>query len=590
MGNLTAKPYRGAELRTIDSYTYGRFEVRYKAAPGAGQTSTFFTYYDGPNSYENWNELDIEILGRYPDDVQFNSITPYQTNHVSHQFVGFNPYTNYHVYAIEWTPDYVAWFVDGEEVYRQTEDHVSTLVQPQKIMMNIWPPIYADWAGVLNPDMLPVFAYYDWVQYSSYTPGAGNTGTGNNFTIQWRDDFDSWDQNRWAKGSHTWVGNNSQFTPDNSVFRDGNMILCLTDSVHTGYVDNSKPKVAWVRGENKEVLVSYTEQVDSTTAVNPANYSIPGNSLVALSLLPDHQTVRITLSDSLQPENSYNVIIFNVKDLPPGGNALLGANVSFVAHPSQNFPVRINVGGNATNGFLGDSLWNPANDYGYENGSRQTISQGWDIANTTDDQVYRDFIKDIATYRVRVPNGIYTVTLMFSENEHQSANQRVFDVQVEDQTVVQDLDIFQQAGARTAYNVTTEHVSVSDERLDVHFSDAHFNPPVLNGIEILQESTGNDPETGQMPRKSQLFPTYPNPFNASTTVKYQLAEPGKVRLRVVNLQGSLVTTILSEQQSAGEYALHWDASALSSGIYFLELITDNRTGESRQSQKVVLLK
>lgn len=590
LSSLTAKPYRGAELRTLESYTYGRFEVRYKAAAGAGQTSTFFTYYDGPNAYENWNELDIEILGRYPDDVQFNAITPYQTNHVSHQYVDFNPYTDYHVYVIEWTPDYVTWFIDSDEVYRQTDDHISTLTHPQKIMMNIWPPIYEDWVGALNPDMLPVFAYYDWVQYSSYTPGAGDNGTDNNFTFQWRDDFDAWNQSRWAKGSHTWNGNNSQFTPDNSVFRDGKMILCLTDSIHTGYVDNSAPKIYWIHAENQEVLLEFTEQVDSVTAVDPSNYSIPGKPINSITLLPDQRTVRLILSDTLQAGNRYNVIVFNVKDLPPGGNPLLGANVSFIAQATLEFPIRINVGGNSTNGFLGDSLWNPADDYGYENGSRATISMGWDIANTDDDQVFRDFIKDIAVYRVRVPNGTYQVTLLFSENEHQGANRRVFDVQVESQTIVNDLDIYQEVGNKTALTIIAEHINVSDGRLEVHFSDAHFNPPLLNGIEIIQESVDKTSEINQIPGRFQLYQNYPNPFNGSTTVTYQLPAPGRVRVKVVNLQGEEVSTIVSEQQDAGEHSLLWDAGSLGSGLYLVELVTNNSIGVFRQSQKVLLLK
>ena len=43
---LTAKPYRGGELRTIDTYRYGRYEVRMKSAVGSGVVSSFFTYRD----------------------------------------------------------------------------------------------------------------------------------------------------------------------------------------------------------------------------------------------------------------------------------------------------------------------------------------------------------------------------------------------------------------------------------------------------------------------------------------------------------------------------------------------------------------
>jgi len=131
---VAAKNYKGAELRTREAYTYGRFEVHLKSAQREGMLSSFFTYHDGGGS---WNEIDIEILGRYTDDVQFNTITPGQTNHLRHQPTPFNPHLDFHTYAFEWTPEYVAWFIDGVEVYRQTETHVATLNRPQKIMMNI---------------------------------------------------------------------------------------------------------------------------------------------------------------------------------------------------------------------------------------------------------------------------------------------------------------------------------------------------------------------------------------------------------------------------------------------------------------------
>nr|NIR96263.1 family 16 glycosylhydrolase [Gammaproteobacteria bacterium]NIW45004.1 family 16 glycosylhydrolase [Gammaproteobacteria bacterium]NIX59119.1 family 16 glycosylhydrolase [candidate division Zixibacteria bacterium] len=106
-GYLPAKPYKGAELRTNTSFLSGRFEVRMKSTAGSGLLSSFFTYHDTPVIPAQWNEIDIEILGRYSDEVQFNIITQGQVNHVVERTVAFNPHQSFHVYAIEWTPDYV---------------------------------------------------------------------------------------------------------------------------------------------------------------------------------------------------------------------------------------------------------------------------------------------------------------------------------------------------------------------------------------------------------------------------------------------------------------------------------------------------
>ena len=76
---LAQKPYRGAEYRTLGTMRYGRFEVRMRSAGVSGMLSSFFTYYDPANP---WNEIDIEIMGRYSNEVQFNTIVPANTNHV----------------------------------------------------------------------------------------------------------------------------------------------------------------------------------------------------------------------------------------------------------------------------------------------------------------------------------------------------------------------------------------------------------------------------------------------------------------------------------------------------------------------------
>ncbi len=75
---LLSRPYKGGELRTEDSFQYGRFEVRMKSALGSGVVSSFFTYRDfweeGLTSNSNWNEIDLEWLSMYDDKVQTNLI------------------------------------------------------------------------------------------------------------------------------------------------------------------------------------------------------------------------------------------------------------------------------------------------------------------------------------------------------------------------------------------------------------------------------------------------------------------------------------------------------------------------------------
>ena len=133
---LYCQQYRGAELRTLDSFLYGRFDVRFKPAQGDGLVSSFFTYNDdNPNT--PWAEIDVEVLGVYHNVVDFNTITRGQDSHIRQHYVDFNPHLNFHTYSFEWTPDYVAWFIDNEEVYRQTGSHIDSLFMIMLVIQHI---------------------------------------------------------------------------------------------------------------------------------------------------------------------------------------------------------------------------------------------------------------------------------------------------------------------------------------------------------------------------------------------------------------------------------------------------------------------
>lgn len=73
----------------------------------------------------------------------------------------------------------------------------------------------------------------------------------------------------------------------------------------------------------------------------------------------------------------------------------------------------------------------------------------------------------------------------------------------------------------------------------------------------------------------KLYQNYPNPFNPKTNIKYQLIKNGYVLLNIYDLNGREVKTLVNNQQSSGEHEYSFDASVLSSGIYFYRLSVDN---------------
>ncbi|MHB8338212.1 MAG: T9SS type A sorting domain-containing protein [Ignavibacteriaceae bacterium] len=79
---------------------------------------------------------------------------------------------------------------------------------------------------------------------------------------------------------------------------------------------------------------------------------------------------------------------------------------------------------------------------------------------------------------------------------------------------------------------------------------------------------------------------YPNPFNPSTIINYQLPEAGIVSLRIYDTMGRGVKTLVNELKAKGSYNISFDASHLSSGVYFYQL----RAGDFVSIKKMVLLK
>ena len=94
--------------------------------------------------------------------------------------------------------------------------------------------------------------------------------------------------------------------------------------------------------------------------------------------------------------------------------------------------------------------------------------------------------------------------------------------------------------------------------------------------------------TGQeeVPASFSLEQNYPNPFNPSTTVHFELPTAAHVTLKVYNVLGQEVMTVLDEEMAGGRYDVRIHASALSSGAYFYRL----HAGDFVQTRKLVVLR
>ncbi|HEY5955420.1 MAG TPA: family 16 glycosylhydrolase [Polyangiaceae bacterium] len=221
----SAQAVSSAELYTSKSYVYGRITARIQYAAGEGVVSSFFLWKDGSEkSGVFWNELDFEKLNA---DCHLETNAYYGSPAAVHS----KKHTSlpdicggFHTYTYEWTPDYIAWLVDGTEIRRETGTTAAAYAENattgMQIRFNIWPGD-ASFGGTFSPTILPVYEYINWVEYYSYADGA--------FTLAWREDFaENSAPTGWLTGNWGSPKNLSTHKAANVDFVNGYAVLALT--------------------------------------------------------------------------------------------------------------------------------------------------------------------------------------------------------------------------------------------------------------------------------------------------------------------------------------------------------------------------
>jgi hypothetical protein len=132
------------------------------------------------------------------------------------------------------------------------------------------------------------------------------------------------------------------------------------------------------------------------------------------------------------------------------------------------------------------------------------------------------------------------------------------------------------------FRITAVNLSL----LESGFSTEVFATPVT-GIGV--EGNGNS-----IPKDYSLAQNFPNPFNPSTTIKFGLPEKSQVSLKIFDVLGREVTTLVNQELSAGYYSYQWNGVKLSSGIYIYRLtasyMKDNTQHDFTQVKKLLLQK
>ncbi len=89
-----------------------------------------------------------------------------------------------------------------------------------------------------------------------------------------------------------------------------------------------------------------------------------------------------------------------------------------------------------------------------------------------------------------------------------------------------------------------------------------------------------------IPDKFALNQNYPNPFNPSTSFTYEISKAGVVSVKIYDLLGREVTTLVNEFKQAGSYSATWNAANFGSGVYFCKM----QSGSFSETRKMILMK
>jgi endo-1,3-1,4-beta-glycanase ExoK len=161
-------PYTCAEIQTKAEFGYGTYEVKMRAAPGAGSVSAFFVY-AGPNPQD---EIDFEFLGKDLRAVQLNYYAGGKGGHEYLARMPVDPSKTPVLLAFDWLPDTIRWYIDGQlvhEVKRQAGEPFPE--RPTRIHLSIWNGKASKdndaWLGRFQYDGKPLLMTVDHVAFTA---------------------------------------------------------------------------------------------------------------------------------------------------------------------------------------------------------------------------------------------------------------------------------------------------------------------------------------------------------------------------------------------------------------------------------------
>ncbi len=366
----------------------------------------------------------------------------------------------------------------------------------------------------------------------------------------------------------------------------GGPILVKGDSVHVSYNE----EIFWGSGVGRD-------DADPRTAVGYTNDGkailmvVDGRQSASLGVsLPELAQIMIDLGATeainLDGGGSSQMAIGDSLINRPSGGSFQRNVATFLAvvdadsipkAPVVDFEEIIDTGDDSASVSSG---WSESANSGFYAETKSLIALGGDGSVTVD---FNPALPDEGLYQVYgwwVSSGNRAKKAPFII-QHSTGTDTLYADQTVNNSQWVKLGEYRFSGTHTD-QVTVNNFGVASDRYvvadAVRFVGIEDNTGVYNEYEVSN------------PESFKLLPAYPNPFNPSTNIQYQLSVNSTVTVEVFDTIGRKITTLFSGNRSYGTHSLNWDASSVSSGIYLIKVKAINGSGSFTDIQKVTLIK
>ena len=175
------KPYYSGEVKTRDAFRYGKFRTRMQGSGQRGTVAAFFTYWAGDDqmdwSFDQQQAINLQVVPSMSESgSKLETSLAFGSDYDTYAVPGYNPGTDWHDYELTWTPDFIAWSIDGSEVRRETSSayNVRAMNREQLLHLHVWTPTFASWGAGLDPSQMPFYTRFAYVEAYDYDEASGN--------------------------------------------------------------------------------------------------------------------------------------------------------------------------------------------------------------------------------------------------------------------------------------------------------------------------------------------------------------------------------------------------------------------------------